>query len=129
MTPAARDPAVPTILTVDDSPSLRQMVGFTLKGAGYHVIDASNGHEALEKARANAIALVLTDQHMPNMDGLALIRALRAMPQYAQLPIVMLTTESGEAMKAECRAAGATGWMVKPFDPRRLLDVVDKVTR
>jgi two-component system chemotaxis response regulator CheY len=129
MTPATRDPRVRTILTVDDSPSLRRMIGFTLKGAGYRVIEASDGREALDKARANPISLVLTDQHMPNMDGLALIRALRAMPQYAQLPIVMLTTESGDAMKIECRAAGATGWMVKPFDPRRLLDVVDEVTR
>ena len=116
-----------TVLTVDDSPSLRQMVAFALKGAGYGVLEAADAGEALDKARAGAVSLVLTDQNMPRMDGLSLIRALRAMPQYACVPIVMLTTESGDAIKHACRAAGATGWMVKPFDPRRLLDVVRKL--
>jgi two-component system chemotaxis response regulator CheY len=116
-----------TVLAVDDSPSLRQMVAFTLKGAGYRVIEAGDGREGLDKARAQPVQLVLTDQNMPNMDGLALIRSLRALPQYERVPIVMLTTESSEAMKERGRAAGATGWMVKPFDPKRLLDVVGKV--
>jgi two-component system chemotaxis response regulator CheY len=116
-----------TVLTVDDSPSLRQMVGFTLKTAGYGVIEAADAGEALDKARASLVALVLTDQNMPRMDGLALIRSLRCMPQYVKVPIVMLTTESSEAMKRRCREAGASGWMVKPFDPKRLLDVVRKL--
>ena len=116
-----------TVLTVDDSPSLRQMVAFTLKGAGYRVIEAADGHEGLDQARRQPVQLVLTDQNMPNMDGLALIRSLRALPQYGHVPIVMLTTESSEAMKDAGRAAGATGWMVKPFDPKRLLDVVRTV--
>lgn len=116
-----------TVLTVDDSPSLRQMVTFTLKGAGYRVIEAADGREGLTKARGEAVQLVLTDQNMPNMDGLTLIRSLRALPGYGRVPIVMLTTESSDAMKNQGRAAGATGWMVKPFDPKRLLDVVRKV--
>jgi two-component system chemotaxis response regulator CheY len=116
-----------TVLTVDDSPSLRHMVGFTLKVAGYRVIEARDGREGLDKARAEPVQLVLTDQHMPRMDGLTLIRSLRALPDYARVPIVMLTTEASEAMKHEGRAAGATGWMVKPFDPLRLLEVVRRV--
>lgn len=116
-----------TILAVDDSPSLRKMVTFTLKGAGYRVVEAADGAQALQRAQQERVALVLTDQNMPQMDGLTLIRSLRAMPAYARVPIVMLTTESSEEMKAQGRAAGATGWMVKPFDPRRLLEVVDRV--
>ena len=116
-----------TVLAVDDSPSLRQMVAFTLKGAGYRVIEAADGREAFDQARSQAVQLVLTDQNMPNMDGLTLIKSLRALPQYGRVPIVMLTTESSEAMKSQGRAAGATGWMVKPFDPKRLLEVVRKV--
>jgi two-component system, chemotaxis family, chemotaxis protein CheY len=116
-----------TILAVDDSPSLRRMVAFTLKGAGYDVIEAVDGHAALDKAKATTVALVLTDQNMPLMDGFTLIESLRALPAYARVPIVMLTTESSDEMKARGRAVGATGWMVKPFDPRRLLEVVRKV--
>jgi len=116
-----------TILTVDDSPSLRRMVAFTLNGAGYEVVEASDGREALAKAREAKVALVLTDQNMPVMDGLTLIESLRALPAYARVPIVMLTTESSAEMKSRGRAAGATGWMVKPFDPSRLLDVVRQV--
>lgn len=115
------------VLTVDDSPSIRQMVSFTLKGAGYEVTEAADGNEGLEKARATPAQLVLTDQNMPGMDGLALVKSLRALPQYARTPILMLTTESSEQMKAQGRAAGATGWLVKPFDPKKLLDVVQKV--
>jgi two-component system chemotaxis response regulator CheY len=116
-----------TVLTVDDSPSLRQMVAFTLKGAGYDVVEAPDGRAALDAVRHSPVAMVFADQNMPVMDGLTLIRSLRAMPQFARLPIVMLTTESSDEMKAQGRAAGATGWMVKPFDPRRLLEVVRKV--
>lgn len=116
-----------TILTVDDSASIRQMVSFTLKGAGYGVLEAVDGADGLEKAKANNVNLVLTDQNMPKMDGLTLIKSLRGMPSYSAVPILMLTTESGDAMKAQGKAAGATGWLVKPFDPPKLLEVVKKV--
>jgi len=116
-----------SVLTVDDSPSLRQMVSFTLKGAGYRVIEAGDGREGLRRASAEPFQLVLTDQNMPQMDGLTLIRTLRGLPQYARVPIVMLTTESSDAMKAEGQAVGATGWMVKPFDPERLVQMFRKV--
>lgn len=116
-----------TILAVDDSTSIRQMVAFTLKSAGYTVIEAADGVEGLAKAKANAIDLILTDQNMPKMDGLVLIKTLRSLPQFVATPILMLTTESSDAMKTEGRAAGATGWLVKPFDPHKLLEVVKKV--
>jgi two-component system chemotaxis response regulator CheY len=116
-----------TILAVDDSASIRQMVAFTLKGAGYDVVEAEDGQMGLDKAKAGAVNLVLTDQNMPKMDGLTLVKNLRGMPQYAATPILMLTTESSDAMKAQGKAAGATGWLVKPFDPAKLLEVVKKV--
>jgi len=116
-----------TILAVDDSASIRQMVSFTLKSAGYEVLEAVDGMDGLDKAKARAVNLVLTDQNMPRMDGLTLIKSLRAMPQYAATPILMLTTESSDAMKSQGRAAGATGWLVKPFDPQKLIEVVRKV--
>lgn len=116
-----------TILAVDDSASIRQMVSFTLKGAGYDIVEAGDGQEGLDKAKAKAVNLVLTDQNMPKMDGLTLIKSLRALPQYKTVPILMLTTESSDAMKAQGKAAGATGWLVKPFDPQKLLEVVKKV--
>jgi two-component system chemotaxis response regulator CheY len=116
-----------TVLTVDDSPSIRQMVSFTLRGAGYDVIEAGDGKEGLAKAKTAQAQLVLTDQNMPEMDGLTLVKSLRALPQYATVPILMLTTESSDQMKSQGRAAGATGWLVKPFDPQKLLDVVKKV--
>jgi len=115
------------VLTVDDSSSIRQMVAFTLKGAGYEVIEASDGQEGLEKAKMKTVDLVLTDQNMPRMDGLTLIKNLRAMSNYRSTPILMLTTESGDAMKQQGKAAGATGWLVKPFDPAKLLEVTKKV--
>lgn len=116
-----------TILAVDDSASLRQMVSFTLKGAGYDVVEAEDGADGLAKAKGKQVDLVLTDQNMPKMDGITLIKSLRALPQYKSAPILMLTTESGDAMKAQGKAAGATGWLVKPFDPAKLLEVVKKV--
>ena len=120
---------VKTILTVDDSVSMRKMISFTLKSAGYEVIEAADGQEGLEKAKANHVDLVLTDHNMPIMDGLSFIRSLRALPQFATVPILMLTTESSDAMKAQGKAAGATGWIVKPFDPQRLLEIIKKVMR
>lgn len=116
-----------TILTVDDSGSQRQMVSFVLRDAGYDVIEAVDGRDGLEKAKQQAVDLVLTDQNMPGMDGLSLIRALRDMKNYQRVPILMLTTESGDAIKAQGKAAGATGWMVKPFEPARLTEVVRKL--
>ncbi|MCG5516140.1 MULTISPECIES: response regulator [Ectothiorhodospira] len=116
-----------SILTVDDSASIRQMVSFTLKGAGYTVTEAVDGQDGLDKARSGNFNLIFTDQNMPRLDGLSLIKELRALPQYKSVPILMLTTESGEAMKAQGRSAGATGWLVKPFDPQKLLEVVRKV--
>ncbi|MCB1893865.1 MAG: response regulator [Rhodocyclaceae bacterium] len=116
-----------TVLTVDDSPSIRQMVSFTLKSAGYEVIEAADGMDGLDKAKAKAVNLVLTDQNMPRMDGISLIKSLRATPQYKSTPILMLTTESSDSMKSQGRAAGATGWLVKPFDPQKLIEVVKKV--
>lgn len=116
-----------TILSVDDSSSLRQMVAFSLKAAGYLVVDAVDGQDGLEKAQLQTVDLVLTDQNMPRMDGLQLIKALRQLPAYQKVPILMLTTESSDEMKSQGRAAGANGWLVKPFDPERLIEVVKKV--
>ncbi|MDD3354055.1 response regulator [Zoogloea sp.] len=116
-----------TVLTVDDSASIRQMVSFTLKSAGYEVAEAVDGMDGLEKAKSKAFNLVLTDQNMPRMDGLSLIKSLRTMPNYRSVPILMLTTESSDTMKSQGRAAGATGWLVKPFDPQKLIEVVRKV--
>jgi two-component system chemotaxis response regulator CheY len=116
-----------TVLTVDDSASIRQMVAFTLRSVGYEVIEAADGQEGLDKAKAQAADLVLSDLNMPRMNGLAMVMALRAMPPYQTVPILILTTESGGEMKARGKAAGATGWLVKPFDPQKLLEVVKKV--
>jgi len=116
-----------TILSADDSASMRQMVKLTLSAAGYHVIEAVDGKEALEKAKAGGVHLVLTDLNMPNMDGLALIRELRTLPAYKGVPIIFLTTESDAAKKNEAKIAGATGWIVKPFQQDQLLGVVKKV--
>ena len=116
-----------SILAVDDSASIRQMVGFTLKSSGYEVVEAVDGMDGLEKAKGKTYNLILTDQNMPRMDGLTLIKNLRALPQYKTVPILMLTTESSDAMKQQGKAAGATGWLVKPFDPQKLVEVVKKV--
>src|SRR6218665_3134100 len=106
-----------TILAVDDCSSLRQMVAFSLKAAGYQVVEAVDGQDGLDKAKLQNVDLVLTDQNMPRMDGLQLIKLLRELPSYAKTPILMLTTESSDEMKAKGRAAGANAWLVKPFDP------------
>lgn len=115
------------ILIVDDSASIRQMLSFTLKSAGYEVDEAADGKEGLGKAQSKSYSLVFTDQNMPNMDGLSLIRSLRNLAGYRSVPILMLTTESSDAMKQQGRSAGATGWLVKPFDPPKLLEVTRKV--
>jgi two-component system chemotaxis response regulator CheY len=120
---------MPLILAVDDSPSMRKMVSFTLSGAGYQVVEAVDGQDALEKAQAQPFDLVLTDQNMPRLDGLGLTRKLREHLQYQSVPILMLTTESSDLMKQAGRAAGATGWLVKPFDPVRLIEIIKKVIK
>ncbi|WP_395669252.1 response regulator [Rhodoferax sp.] len=120
---------MPVILAVDDSPSMRKMVSFTLTGAGYQVVEAVDGQDAFEKAQSQTFDLVLTDQNMPRLDGLGLTRKLRDHPQFKTTPILMLTTESSDLMKQAGRSAGATGWLVKPFDPAKLLEVIKKVIR
>lgn len=116
-----------TILTVDDSPSIRQMLAYVLSSNGYRVIEAADGVEGLDLAKAHQADLVLTDQNMPKMDGIALIKALRGLAAYQHVPIMMLTTESSPALKQQGRDAGATGWMVKPFDPEKLLEMLKKI--
>jgi len=115
------------ILAVDDSPSMRGMIAYLLRQAGYEVLEADDGVKALDLAKSHRVDLVLTDQNMPNMDGLSLVASLRALPEYQRVPILMLTTESSAAMKERGRAAGATGWMVKPFDPERLVSMLRTV--
>jgi len=116
-----------TILSVDDSASMRQMIRLTLSGAGYQVIEAVDGQDGLAKAKAGGINMVLTDLYMPKLDGLSLIRELRALPAFRGVPIVFLSTESDDAKKKEAKAAGATAWITKPFQQAQLLDVVRKV--
>ncbi len=116
-----------TILAVDDSASMRQMVAFTLKNAGYDVTEAVDGQDALDKAMAGDFDLVLTDQNMPGLDGIGLTKKLRDQPKFKSTPILILTTESSDQMKQAGRAAGATGWVVKPFDPAKLIEVIKKV--
>lgn len=118
-----------TILAVDDSATMREMVAFVLESAGYRVVQAEDGVDGLERASATSFDLVITDQNMPNMDGITLVRSLRELRDYKSVPILLLTTESSDAMKSQGRAAGATGWLVKPFDPATLLEVVQKVLR
>jgi two-component system chemotaxis response regulator CheY len=114
------------VLTVDDSASVRQMVKFTLSDAGYAVIEAVDGKDALAKLNSS-VNLVITDLNMPNLDGIGLIRNVRANPAYKGLPIVMLTTESQESRKQDGKAAGATGWIVKPFTKQQMLAVVKRI--
>jgi two-component system chemotaxis response regulator CheY len=118
-----------SILAVDDSASMRQMVSFTLKGAGYDVAEASDGVQALAAAKGRNFNLVITDVNMPNMDGIELIRNLRELPAYKFTPMLLLTTESADDKKAEGKAAGATGWIVKPFDPEQLIATINRVIR
>lgn len=115
------------ILAVDDSASMRQMVSFTLKSAGYDVVEAEDGKVALDMAQKEKFRVVLADVNMPNMDGLSLVRALRTLPDYKFTPLLMLTTESTPEKKQEGKAAGATGWLVKPFNPEQLLTTLQRV--
>ena len=115
-----------TILTVDDSPSIRQMVRLVLTQAGFKVEEAADGSQGLAKARQQPFNMVVTDLNMPVMNGLSLIRELRGLPAYRGIPIIFLTTESDGAIKQEAKAAGATGWMTKPFQKDQLLAIASK---
>lgn len=117
------------ILTVDDSPSIRQMIKVVLSPAGHKVFESGDGAQGLAQAKSARMDLVITDLNMPVMNGLELIKALRATPSLVGLPIVFLTTESNDAIKQEAKAAGATGWITKPFKPEQLLAVVNKLVR
>jgi two-component system chemotaxis response regulator CheY len=115
------------ILAVDDSTTMRQMVSFTLSNAGHEVLEAQNGDEAIKLAKSNKFDLIITDVNMPGMNGIELVKALRAMPECKFTPVLMLTTEGGADMKQQGKAAGATGWIVKPFNPEVLLSTLKKV--
>lgn len=115
------------ILIVDDSASMRNMVMATLQSAGHQVADAEDGQQAFDKAKTQSFDAVVTDLNMPVMDGISLVRNLRTLPNYKYLPILLLTTESSTDKKSEGKAAGATGWLVKPFNPEKLLATIDKV--
>jgi two-component system chemotaxis response regulator CheY len=116
-----------TIMIVEDSSTMRQMVGFTLKRSGYEVIEAVDGADAMGKINGKPIHMIITDVNMPNMDGIEFVRNVRQNPTCKFTPIIMLTTESQQDKKNEGRAAGATGWIVKPFSPEHLMAVVKKV--
>lgn len=116
-----------TILVVDDSASLRQVVGIALKGAGYEVIEACDGKDALTKLNGQKIHLIISDVNMPNMDGITFVKAVKQMANYKFTPIVMLTTESQDSKKKEGQEAGAKAWVLKPFKPDQLLGVVQKL--
>lgn len=115
------------ILVVDDSASIRHVVGITLRGAGYKVIEASDGKDALSKLTGDKVHLIISDVNMPNMDGISLLKAVKANPSYKFTPVIMLTTESGQDKVAEGRSAGAKAWVVKPFQPKQMLDAVSKL--
>lgn len=115
-----------TILTVDDSASVRQMVKITLSAAGYGVVEGEDGRDGLAKAKSNQINMVVTDLNMPNMNGIEFIRELRQIPAYRGIPIVFLTTESDDGIKAQAKAAGATGWITKPFKQEQLIAIAKK---
>jgi two-component system chemotaxis response regulator CheY len=116
-----------TIMTADDSASVRQMVSFTLRQGGYEVVEAVDGKDALQKLSQCKVDMLITDLNMPNLDGIGLIKGTRALPACKFIPIIMLTTESQDSRKQEGKSAGATGWIVKPFKPEQLMAVVKKV--
>ena len=116
-----------TIMIVDDSASLRQVVSIALKGAGYDVIEGSDGRDALSKLTGQKVNLIVSDVNMPNMDGITLVQEVKKLPAYRFTPVIMLTTESGDDKKMAGKAAGAKAWMVKPFRPDELLMAVSKL--
>ncbi|HOI53226.1 MAG TPA: response regulator [Azonexus sp.] len=116
-----------SIMIVDDSASLRQVVGIALKGAGYDVTEACDGKDALGKLDGRKFHLIISDVNMPNMDGITLLKALKQLAAYKFTPVIMLTTEAGEDRKREGQAAGARAWVVKPFQPAQMLAAVSKL--
>lgn len=116
-------------MTADDSASVRQMITFTLKNDGYDVVEAVDGMDAFQKLQTTPVDMLITDLNMPNLDGIELIKKVREIPALKFIPIIMLSTESQDAKKQEGRAAGATGWIVKPFQPEQLIAVIKKVLR
>lgn len=116
-----------TILIVDDSSSVRQVIGITLRGAGYEVIEGVDGKDALTKLDGRKVHLIVSDVNMPNMDGISFVKAVKVLPNYRFTPIIMLTTESADEKKREGQAAGAKAWVVKPFKPDMLLNAVQKL--
>lgn len=116
-----------TIMIVDDSASLRQVVSIALKSSGYDVIESTDGKDALAKLTGRKVHLIISDVNMPNMDGISFVKALKQDPQHRFTPVIMLTTEAEAAKKAEGQAAGAKAWVVKPFQPAQMLDAVKKL--
>ncbi len=116
-----------TVLIVDDSASIRQVVSITLKGAGYQVIEGCDGKDALSKLDGRKVHMIISDVKMPNMDGITFVKNVKQLPAYKFTPVIMLTTEAGEAKKEEGRAAGAKAWVVKPFQPAQMLTAVSKL--
>lgn len=116
-----------SILIVDDSASVRQVVGISLRNAGYDVIEGVDGKDALTKLTGQKVHLIISDVNMPNMDGISLVKAVKQLPAYKFTPIVMLTTESQDEKKRQGQEAGAKAWVVKPFKPEQLLGVVQKL--
>ena len=116
-----------TIMIVDDSASLRQVVAMALKGAGYDVLEACDGRDALAKLNGKRVNLVISDVNMPNLDGIGFVREMKKDPSHKFTPVIMLTTEGQEAKKQEGQAAGAKAWVVKPFQPQQMLDAVAKL--
>ena len=116
-----------TIMIVDDSASIRQVVGIALRSAGYDVLEGSDGKDALARLTGQKVHLIISDVNMPNMDGISFVKAVKQLPNYKFTPVIMLTTESQEAKKAEGQAAGAKAWVVKPFKPEQMLAAVEKL--
>ncbi|MDM5177574.1 response regulator [Massilia sp. DJPM01] len=116
-----------TIMIVDDSSSVRQVIGITLRGAGYEVIEGCDGKDALTRLDGRKVHLIISDVNMPNMDGISFVKQVKLLPDYRFTPIIMLTTESAEEKKREGQAAGAKAWVVKPFKPDVLLNAVQKL--
>jgi len=118
-----------TIVTVDDAATMRKLIVFTLKGAGYEVLEAADGVAGLQLLSSRAADLIITDINMPNMGGIELTRSVRQLPQHRTTPILVVTTESEAGVKAQAKTAGATGWIVKPFQPDQLVDIVKRVLK
>jgi two-component system chemotaxis response regulator CheY len=118
-----------TVVVVDDSASIREVVSFTIESEGFNVLKGSDGADALKHFDGQEINLVITDLHMPNIDGIGLITRIRNIEAYKHIPILLLTTETSQEKKGDAKQAGATGWLVKPFEPEKLIKIINKVMR